>query len=207
MSGFNWVDYIFLGIFFFSIFAGFARGFVREMISLVALVAAFIIASTFASSLSQSLTHLSAVQGVVSQAQSLGNTAAQSVSYVAIGISFTILFVGTLIAGSIIGYILNIAFQSGILGFGNRVLGALFGFCRGFIISLVIIFVVQLTSMGDQPTWHQSQIVNAFQSPVQWLGNMVSPALSNLKARFGQTMQDVNSTIQQGVSSYKGFGS
>ncbi|MFW8696320.1 CvpA family protein, partial [Mesorhizobium japonicum] len=83
------------------------------------------------------------------------------VSYAALAISFGLLFAGTVIAGSIVGYVLNIAFQTGILGFGNRILGAGFGLCRGFIICLVIIFVVQLTPLGSEPWWHQSQIVIA----------------------------------------------
>lgn len=202
----NWVDYIILAIFFFSILSGFGRGFVREVVSLVTLIAAFVIAILFSNALALAFTSSAPVQNAVTQASSaIGMNAAQPVSYLALGISFGVLFAGTVIVGSLIGYFLNVAFQTGILGIGNRILGAGFGFCRGFLINLVIIFVVQLTPFGSSPSWGQSQLVRSFQPAVVWLGGVVSPALSNLKAKFGQTLQDVNSSIQQGVSSYQGF--
>lgn len=207
MANMNWVDYIILAIFFFSMLAGFGRGFVKEVVSLITLIAAFFVASMFANPLAVAFTSSAPVQSAVSQASNaIGVSAAQPVSYLALGISFAVLFALTVIAGSIISYILNIAFQTGILGFGNRVLGGLFGLCRGFLVNLVIIFVIQLTPMGNHAYWHQSQLVTAFQPAVQWLGNVVSPALSGLKAKFGQTLQDVNSSIQQGVNAYQGFG-
>lgn len=205
-SNLNWVDYVFLAIFFFSMMAGFGRGLVREVVSLATLIAAFVVAIMFSNALATAFTSSAPVQNVVSQASSaIGMNTAQPVSYLALGISFAVLFAGTVIAGSIISYFLNIAFQTGILGFGNRILGGVFGLGKGFLITLVIIFVVQLTPFSSNTAWQQSQLVGNFQPAVQWLGNIVSPTLSNLKARFGQTFQDVNSSIQQGVSSYQGF--
>ncbi len=205
MANLNWVDYIILAIFLFSMLAGFGRGFVREVISLLTIIAAFIVASMFANTLAVMFTSSASVQTVVAQASaSTGTNAAQSASYVALGLSYTLLFVGTLIIGSIIGFFVNMAFQAGILGIGNRLLGAVFGLARGFIINLVIIFVVQLTPFASQPAWGQSQMVVAFQPAVQWLGNLVSPTLANLKEKLGNTLQDMNSSIQNVTNSIQG---
>lgn len=201
MQSLNWVDYIIIAIFFFSVLGGLTRGFVKEFVSLVSIIAAFIVASMFASPLATAFTNTETVQNAVNQASTaIGMSAAQPVSYFALGLSFAVLFVATIIAGSIISSILNIALQTGILGVGNRLLGGVFGLARGFIINLVMIFIVQLTPLGTSSWWVQSQFVNDFQPAVQWLGNIVSPSLANLKEKFGQTLQDVNSSIQKMTS-------
>lgn len=197
MQNFNWVDYIFLAIFFFSMLAGFGRGFVREVVSITTLIAAFVVATMFSNALAVAFTSSPTVQSVVTQANSaIGVNTAQPVSYLALGISFGLLFAGTVIAGSIIGFFLNFAFQAGLLGMGNRLLGAAFGLARGFIFNLVIIFVVQLTPISSEAWWGQSSIVNQYQPAVVWLGTAVSPALADLKSKMGQTLQGVGSSIQ-----------
>lgn len=193
----NIIDYLLLAVFAFSILAGFGRGFVREMVSLLTIIAAFIVATMFANQVATSFTTSPGVQNAVSQATSaIGVNTAQPVSYIALGISFGVLFAGTIIIGALIGFFLNIAFQTGMLGIGNRILGAIFGFARGFIFCMVIIFVVQLTPFVASAWWQQSQLVASFQPAVGWLGKTVSPSLSNLRDRFGQTLQNVNSSLQ-----------
>jgi membrane protein required for colicin V production len=196
-SNLNWVDYIFIAIFLFSMLAGFGRGFVKEVVSLATLVAAFVVATMFANSLALQFTSSASVQSVVSDASNaIGVNAAQPVSYAAIGLSFGLLFAGTVIVGAIVGFFLNMAFSVGILGFGNRVLGALFGLCRGFIINLVIIFMFQLTTIGTSTWWVQSQIVQMYQPSVVWLGGIVSPSLANLKQKATDALQNAGSKIQ-----------
>lgn len=203
MSNLNWIDYIILLIFFFSIIAGFIRGFVKEVVSLITLVAAFVIATMFSNALAQLFTSHPSVQNAVSQATtSLGVDTAQPVSYIALGISFALLFAGTIIVGMIVSFFLNFAFKSGVLGIGNRLLGGIFGLVRGYIINLALIFVVQLTPLGTQASWSQSQFVNMYQPAVQWLGNIVSPSLANLKARFEQTIQNFGSQLQNNYGGY-----
>jgi membrane protein required for colicin V production len=197
MENLNVIDYILLAIFAFSILVGFGRGFVREMVSLITVFAAFIVAIMFAGPIAASFTNSAGVQNAVSQATSvIGVSTAQPVSYVAIGISFGVLFAGTIVIGALIGFFLNIAFQAGMLGVGNRILGAVFGFVRGFIFNIVIVFVVQLTPFVAEAWWQHSQLVNSFQPAVVWLGGIVSPNLTNMKARFEQTIQNVNSSLQ-----------
>lgn len=197
MADMNFVDLIILAIFFISALVGLFRGLVSEVVSLVTLIAAFVIAILFAQPLASAFTHSAPVQDVVNQTSgAIGVSTSQPVSYLAIGISFAVLFGGTIIVGAIVKLLLNLAFQTGILGLGNRLFGAIFGLVRGFIINLVLIFLVQLSPFGSQPWWHQSQFVVAYQPAVAWLGGIVSPALANLKVKFEQTMQNVGSQIQ-----------
>jgi membrane protein required for colicin V production len=204
-ANFNWVDYIFIAIFLLSTLMGFGRGIVKEIVSLITLVAAFVVAAKFSNQLALYFTDSSAVQGAVSQASSaIGMNASQPVSYAALGISFGLLFAGTMIAGSIVGFFLNVAFQAGILGIGNRLLGAGFGFARGFIFNLVIIFLVQLTPFAAETWWQESALVKTFQPGVVWLGNIVSPSLANLKDRFSGVLNDAGSVVQDVSGSING---
>lgn len=197
MADFNFVDYILLAIFLFSILAGFGRGFVREIIALLTLFAAVFVATMFSNTLAVAFTSSPGVQSAVNEASTtIGMNAAQPVSYIAIAISFALLFAGTMLLGSLIGYFINMAFQFGLIGMGNRLLGAAFGAARGFVFNVVLVFLVQLTPFSSQPLWQQSKLVAELQPAVVWLGNIVSPSLAGLKDRVGQTMQNVNSSIQ-----------
>lgn len=205
LQNLNWIDYSILIIFILSVLGGLLRGFVREFISLVTVIAAFIIASMFASALATIFTNSESVQSAVNQASNaIGMNASQPVSCLAIGLSFAILFIATLIIGAIISSILNLAVETSLLGFGNRLLGGVFGLVRGFIITLVLIFLVQLTPLGSQPWWVQSRFVGDLQPAIQWLGNLVSPTLANLKEKFGQALQNVNETSQNITNSTAG---
>lgn len=197
MANYNWVDYIILAIFLFSMLSGFIHGFISKIISLATLIAAFIISITFASPLANAFLSYPSVQNMLaSVSSSVGVNATQPVSYLAIGISFGLLFAATVMVGSILSFLIGSAFKRGILGIGNRFLGAIFGLVQGFMLNLLLIFLVQLTPLSSETWWQHSALVGAFQPAVQWLGNLVSPVLSNLKAQFGQTLQDVNSSIQ-----------
>ncbi len=197
MSDFNGIDYFLISIFLFSMLAGFSRGLIKEVISLASLVVAFIVATMFCNQLAASFTSSPAVQGVVSQASSaIGANAATPVSYAAIGVSFGILFAVTLIIGSVVGMVLNMFFTIGMLGLMNRLCGGVFGLARGFLINLVLIFMVQLTAVGSQPAWLQSAIVREYQPTVTWLNGIVAPGFEQLKAKAGTSIQDLSGKVE-----------
>lgn len=202
----NWVDFIILLIFLLSLLTGLSRGLIKELISLISLVAAFALAIMFANPLALYITNSETVQGVIHQASSSsGANASQPISYVLIGMSFAMIFAGVVILGSIIGLIINMVFNTGVLGIGNRLLGAIFGLARGYIITLVVIFVVQLTPLSTQYWWEQSQIVHAYQPAVQWLDEIVSPALANMKESIGHTIQGVSGQVHSMLNRYRFF--
>lgn len=198
LGALNLVDILILAIFLISILIGFGRGLVSEVLSLATLIAAFVIAIMFSNTLATFFTSTAAAQSVVSSTTAAtGVNTATPVSYVALGVSFGVLFGATVIVGSLIKMVLNLFFNTGILGFGNRILGALFGLIRGYLLNLVLIFLVQLSPVASQPWWQQSHYVPMFQPQVVQLGNLVSPALSNLKSTFGSAIQNANTAIQE----------
>jgi membrane protein required for colicin V production len=189
----NWVDDAILLIFLVSVLAGLMRGLVKEVISLFTWIAAFIVAILFSTRVASMFTGSDQVQSAVSNASNnIGMNASQSVSVLSIGVSFLLLFVATLIIGSIINYIISRAVESGGISFINRLLGGVFGLARGFLIILVGIFLIQLSPVQDEPWWQASQFVKSYQPSVKWLGDTVSPGFENLKAKVDDTLKNVN---------------
>lgn len=202
LSNLNWFDYVILAIFAFSGLIGLSRGLVKEILSLLTLIAAFVVASLFANTLATMFTNSAMVQNLVSHASSSGGMdASKPVSYIAVGISFGLIFIATVLIGAILSAIIGLAFQTGVLGFGNRLLGACFGLVRGFIINLVIIFLIQLSPLNTEAWWQKSQMVAMFQPVIAWLGGVVSPNLKDIKARFNETLEGVGSSVQSMTNS------
>jgi membrane protein required for colicin V production len=200
-TNFNWIDYIILGIFLFTALSGMTRGGVREIISLLTWIAAFIIAGLFASPLASYFSSSSSVQSIVSSASTnLGVSASSQVSMFALGVSFVLLFFGTVIVGSVIGYVANSAVESAGVSIINRLLGAICGLGRGFLVNLVIIFVVQLTPVAQQSFWTQSALVADYQPYVTWFGNFVQPGLEAMKSKVGQTLQNFGTGVQNAAA-------
>jgi membrane protein required for colicin V production len=195
MSSFNWLDYAVLFIFAMSMLAGFMRGVVKEVISLVTWIAAFVIASMFATKLAAYFTSSSVGQSMTNVAGGM-NT---SLSYLTLGLCFLALFIATLIAGSIINFLFTTASQGLGIGFVNRLLGAAFGVVRGYLVVLIILFVISISPLTSQVWWGQSQFVASFKPAMQWLGETIQPGFQNLKNSLGQTWQNVNQRVQQGV--------
>lgn len=194
LASMNVVDITILIIFFLSIIIGFGRGFISELLSLIVIIAAFVVAIVFTNSLATYFTSAAVMHNVMSDtataAASSAPSTSQPASYMIYAVSFAILFVATAIVGGVIKILLNMLVSARILGIGNRLLGAIFGFVRGYLFVLVLIFLVQLSPASSNQKWQQSQYVPFFQPQVVWLGNVVSPTLDNLKSTFGVKTQE-----------------
>lgn len=194
----NWVDYALLAVFFISILGGLVRGGVREIISLCTWIAAFIIAGLFAKPLALAFSSSESVQATISSAATspIAETTANQVSMFALGISFLVLFLVTILVGSLIGYFANRIVEGAGISFFNRFLGAIFGFVRGYLFVLLIVFIVQLSPISQQTYWTNSSLVKSFQPAAEWLGNKVQPGIESLKSRVGQTLENITSGAQ-----------
>lgn len=198
---FNWVDYVLLAILFVSILGGLLRGGVREILSLCTWIAAFIISGLFAKPLALAFTSSDGVQSTITSAStgSFGGAAAGQVSMFALGASFLVLFLATILVGSLIGYFANRIVEGGGISFFNRLLGGLFGLARGYLIDLLIVFIVQLSPISQQSYWTNSTLVKSFQPMAEWLGNKVQPGIDSLKSRVGQTLENITSGAQNSL--------
>lgn len=200
---FNWIDYVLLAVFLISVLGGLVRGGVREVVSLITWIAAFIIAGLFAKPLATAFSSSDSAQSAISSASTNAlNTLSTSghVSLFALGASFLALFLGTIIVGSLIGYFANRVVEGAGISFFNRLLGAVFGLARGFLVNLLIVFIVQLSPIAQQTYWTQSSLVPSFQPMVEWLGNRVQPGLESLKSRVGQTLENITTGAEDSLN-------
>ncbi len=181
LSNFNWLDYVFAGIFVFFILLSLWRGLVKEIISILAWLTGLVIAFNFAPKLAALFTSPS-VQSASSQAsEQLADP-----STFTLGLCFVVLLVGTLIIGAIINYFMTVVVQASGLSLFNRFLGGIFGFAKALVIELALVFFVQMTAYSQSPIWQKSEFVNAYQ-----------PLIASLESRFGSNIDDIKTKINQ----------
>jgi membrane protein required for colicin V production len=97
------------------------KGLVREIISLVALIGGFILAVIYYPNLGRRLAEFSRTESI---ANLLG---------------FLIIFVGCLLLGAIIAFVVNRFLKAASLQWVDRILGGIFGLLRGWAISSIIV--------------------------------------------------------------------
>jgi membrane protein required for colicin V production len=166
MAEYNWVDFVILGIFALSILAGLARGLMKEVLSVVVWILAYVIASHFTVPLA-----------------SLFSGAKTNLSTFSLGMSFIVLFIGTLIVGGIVNYFFSTIISTVGLGFVNRLFGAVFGFIRGILIVVLVLFIIQLTPLSDDSSLQKSILTPHFKPLILKLDQWVSPHYQELKAK------------------------
>jgi membrane protein required for colicin V production len=165
-----WIDYSFLVVIVVSALFGLSRGLVREALSLVTWVLAIWISIHFSPMLGQLMT------GLIEQ-ETMRTIAA-----------FLVLFIGTLLTGSVITYLISSGLKKIGLGFLNRLGGLLFGLIRGCGIIMILIYVVGLTPLKRESWWHQSVLISPFEQLVEWMRSQAPPEVvkqieSNVKLK------------------------
>jgi len=140
-------DYAVLTIIGLSILLSMMRGFLREVLSVAGWVAAFFVAKLYTLELAPLLPE-------AIPTQSLRLLAA-----------FVILFLATLLVGSLLAIALSEVFKKIGLGWFDRWLGALFGLARGVAIVGVLVLLAGLTSFPQDARWRNAM----FSAPLEAL--------------------------------------
>ena len=132
------LDWICVAVLLVSLLVGAWRGLVVEVLSVASWLAAFVLAQWFAPDVAAKLPMAGA---------------AEPVRYAA---GFVLVFVATLFAGALIGFVVSKLLSAVGLGAVNRLLGALFGVLRGVLLILAATVVVGLTPWKSSAEWHAS---------------------------------------------------
>lgn len=141
-TGFNWADWVIVALVVLSALISLVRGFVREALSLLVWIAAFVVAFLFSERLAPML-------GAAVELPSLRYIAA-----------FAILFVCTLIVGSLLGYLVAQLVKMTGLSAIDRLMGTMFGICRGVLIALLLlVFIPKVIPVQQDPWWQQSSLI------------------------------------------------
>jgi len=184
MATFNGMDYAVFILLFLSVAYGIARGFVKEIISLLAWVAAFTVSTLY------SIKFAALFSG--STGQAAGSNPTDSVSMVAIIVSYLVLFFGILICGSILKGLASYLVEGGGLSAANRMLGAFFGLARGCVIVLILLFFLGFTALTTHALWKDSKLVAVFNPGVKWMNHLAQPYLAQVEAKMKKTAKSLN---------------
>ncbi|HUX91109.1 MAG TPA: CvpA family protein [Gallionellaceae bacterium] len=140
-------DYIVLVIIILSVLLGWWRGLVYEILSLLSWVTSYFVAKSWAA-------EFTPYMPAVLESEALKSAAA-----------FMAVFVTTLILCGIAAWSLNKLIKSfGLDWRTDGVLGAIFGFFRGWMLVLVIVLLAGLTKLPQTPFWHDALLSKPLQN-------------------------------------------
>ena len=146
----TYLDYFFISIIFISFLVGCYRGFTRELFSLAGWIFAFYFANLFSGDL---LKYVPFDFG-------------EHVNFIII---YMVIFVIILLVASFLAALLNKLIKNIGLGFFNVIMGSIFGFMRGVLISFVIIFLVEKTSFISETTLGESKTIPVIKMAIKLL--------------------------------------
>lgn len=132
------LDWIFLGVLLASLVLGAWRGLIYEVFSVLSWIAAFILAQWFASDVAQKLPM---------------SGSGESVRYAA---GFALVFVVSVLAGSLLAKLVQKLFAAIGLQPADRALGAAFGLVRGVVLLLAATVVIGMSPLRTSEWWQES---------------------------------------------------
>ncbi|HVV67898.1 MAG TPA: CvpA family protein [Gammaproteobacteria bacterium] len=151
LQNFNWADYTIAGIIIFSTLISLVRGFIREVLSLVIWIVALWVAYQYYTQFA---------------ARFLGSISSESLRG---PLAFLIIFLGIVIIGAIINFLIGgLVYKTGLSG-TDRVLGLVFGLARGVLLVAVLILAAQITAVTKESWWKESQLIPQFDGIAQWI--------------------------------------
>lgn len=149
------IDFILLGVIFFSSLVSILRGFMKEMVSLMSWVAAFVISIFYSAHLAPLL------------------PASIEIPSMRLAIAFIILFILTLLVGGVINAVLGVLVKKTGLSGTDRSIGVVFGMVRGVFLVSVLILLGSLTPMPQDPWWKGSQVIHHLTPVALWLRDLL----------------------------------
>ncbi len=167
--GFNWADWTIVVVVVLSTVMSLHRGFIKEALSLVTWVAAFVVARMF---------H--------------GQMAALLVDHIESPVfrpvaAFTILFVGTLIVGAAVNFLIGTLVKMTGLSATDRLLGMFFGFARGVILITVAVALMRITPLTESQWWKESVLIEQFMLIEQWSRAAFGENVSGLLGKISES--------------------
>jgi membrane protein required for colicin V production len=133
-------DYLVIFVLVTSVIIGVVRGLVKEVLSLAGWIVAFVAANAYAASLAPMLPQ--AVPGEVLR----------------LILAFVALFIGARILMGLLSMALDALIDAGGLSLFDRLLGMLFGVCRGLVIVLAAVILCGMTSLPQQDFWKHAAL-------------------------------------------------
>jgi membrane protein required for colicin V production len=124
MGTWNWLDCILGAIVVASIVTAIMKGFVQELISLAAVLIGLVVAAIGYSRAAPWFEDLTKSHEI------------------ALGLGFLVLFIGTLLAGALLGFLARKLIKSAGIQWFDRFLGGLFGLVRGVLVDAILLMAM-----------------------------------------------------------------
>jgi membrane protein required for colicin V production len=150
-------DYVVLTILVASIVISVLRGLVKEILSLLVWLAAFVVANRYGAAMATLLPD------------------AVPAGTMRLVVGFAILFIGTMLLGSLVNLAIAHIIRASGLQIVDRGLGGVFGLARGVLIVMTLVILAGLTDLPRQPVWREAVLSPIAESAVRtvkpWLPN------------------------------------
>ncbi|NTX92689.1 MULTISPECIES: CvpA family protein [unclassified Pseudomonas] len=152
---FTWVDWTMIGIVVISSLISLSRGFVKEALSLLTWIVAGAVAWMFGGALAERLApYIQLPSGRVIAACAL-------------------LFVVTLLLGALVNFLISELVRVTGMSGTDRVLGMAFGGARGVLLVVLLVGLLSLAPVQQDPWWQQSVLLPHFLLVADWSKNIV----------------------------------
>jgi membrane protein required for colicin V production len=180
----NTADILILAVLALSMLYGVWRGFISEVLSLACWIAAFWVAWAFGDEV----------------AVFYGGFLREPTACIVAG--YLTCFLGVLIAGALLGWMVRRLLSHGGLRGGDRLLGLVFGFARGVLLVTFAVLMLGFTSVPRQAAWwRQSTLLPAFEGGAGWFAERLPAEVSHYLEIGGQALPALSqipiSTLQK----------
>lgn len=151
----TWVDWAIVAAVVVSSLISLKRGFVKEALSLAVWIVAGVVAWMFGGSLSHHF------------AEYVSTPSAQVIAACAV------LFVATLLVGALVSFLVGELVRVTGLSGTDRFLGMVFGAARGGLLIVVLVGLLSLAPVQQDPWWRESTLIPHFLLIADWSKNLI----------------------------------
>jgi membrane protein required for colicin V production len=175
MATWNWLDWILAAIIVASAVTAMRKGFVRELIALVSVVVGLVVAA------------------IGYPRAALWFEDLTKSHEIALGLGFLVLFLGTLLAGAIVGMLGHKLIETAGIQWFDRFLGGIFGLVRGVLVDAILLMAMVAFAIKPESV-RQSAL-----APYVTTGTRVIAFVmpGNLKAQFRLGFQKFHEALIQ----------
>ena len=152
---FTWVDWAFVAVVVISSLISLRRGFVKEALSLVTWIIAGTVAWMFGGALSHYL------------AEYISTPSFRVIA------ACVILFVLTLLVGALVNFLIGELVRVTGLSGTDRFLGMVFGAARGGLLIVILVGLLSLAPVQQDPWWRESTLLPHFLLVADWSKNLI----------------------------------
>ncbi|MDD4289970.1 MAG: CvpA family protein [Patescibacteria group bacterium] len=183
----NYVDIIFLILILFFTITGFRKGLVRALGGIIAIILGFYGASIFYPQISLWL-------------QGLTSIFSGPISHV---LAFIMVFIVVNRVAMILVYVLDKIFSIPVIGFVNKLLGAVFGFLAGLLLIGILVLAILSFYNGEVSVFENSKIVPSAEKTINFVKPFIPKSLdlSFLESDWMNNLRDIISSLPENIGS------